>query len=356
MEKSLINRLIHNFKKEVKHLFSSYFALVMATGIVSIACFLFGIPYLGKVLIYLNCLFYCVLWIMLLFRLLFFFPNFREDFSSHVRGPGFLSIVAGTNVLGSQLIIIQENYQLATLLYYLGFLLWLILIYSFFIIITVKRFKPSIERGINGIWLLMVVSTQSVSILGTQLVLHLPFPKEITLFISLSLFFIGCILYIIIITLIFYRLTFFKLSANEFAPPYWINMGAVAIITLSGSLLISNVEQWEFLSSLSSFLKGFTLMFWATSTWWIPLIVILGGWRHFYQFIPIGYHPHYWGIVFPLGMYTVCTYRLAEATTISFLFEISNAFIYIALFAWILTMYGLLHKNISNLYIIIKNK
>ena len=47
-----------------------------------------------------------------------------------------------------------------------------------------------------------------------------------------------------------------------------------------GTTLVSNTPQWTFLDGLLPFLEGFTLLFWAAGTWWIPLLVILGVWRH----------------------------------------------------------------------------
>lgn len=339
-----------NLKKESKRLIPSYFSLVMATGIVSIAGDLMGLPLLGRILFYVNTAAYLLLWIFLIYRLIYYLPKVRKDFYKDARSPGFLTLVASTCILGNQFSIFQGNYAIAGLLYYFGLFLWGGLIYTLFAIIITKRGKPSLGEGMNGMWLLIVVSAESLSILGSALAEHLRFPKELILLNSLFLFLLGSLFYIILITLIFYRLTFFKLRAKDFLPAYWINMGAVAILTLAGADLLEHIGNWEVLHSTLEFLKGYTFLFWVMGSWWIPLIIILDIWRYYFNPIPLRYQPQQWGMVFPLGMYAVCTYRLAQAMDIPLLFNISNTFLYIAIGVWALVMFGLGQKIKTDIF------
>ena len=323
-------------------LFPGYFALVMATGIVSIAAFLLEMVFIAQALLVVNIIAYAILWLLMLWRLFVYFPRVVTDIKSYARGPGFFTLIAGTCVLGAQLLLVVGSRPVAWGLWGLGIFLWLVVMYAFFTAVTTRPQKPTLETGINGAWLIATVATQSVSILGTLLLAGLPTPPEAWFFFTLCMYLLGCMLYLSIITLIFYRFTFVELTSAALTPPYWINMGAVAITTLAGSTLILNSARWSFLVEIEPFLKGFTLFFWAAGTWWIPLLFILGAWRHLYKRYPLTYDPQYWGMVFPLGMYTACTIRLSQALDLPFLMAIPRYFVYIAFIAWTGAFLGLL--------------
>jgi len=224
--------------KAARDLSPSYFALVMATGIVSIASDREGFPRIAAVLLWLNAVQYVVLWILTFWRLLHYRKALLDDLTDHQSGPGFLSAVAATGVIGNQLLL-AGAYHLALGLWIFGIFLWIILTYAIFANLTIKETKPAIDQGITGGWLLAVVSTQSIALLSALLARHFEQPLRLHInFLALSTLMWGGMAYISIISLIFYRYMFFKFSPADFVPSYWINMGAMAISTLAGSLLI----------------------------------------------------------------------------------------------------------------------
>lgn len=239
------------------NLFPGYFALVMATGIISVAAHLSGMGLPARALLAVNLVAYPVLWALLLIRLIRFFPRVRADITDHARGPGFFTTVAGTCVLGSQLVIVAGRTEAAGVLWLVGLMLWVLVMYTFFTAVTVREDKPPLETGLNGAWLIAAVATQSVSVLGTLLSGHFAPYREPLLFFTLCMFLTGCMLYLLLIVLIFYRFTFLSLTSAALTPPYWINMGAVAITTLAGARLILAAPESRLLAEILPFIKGF---------------------------------------------------------------------------------------------------
>src|SRR5690625_6669683 len=109
--------------------------------------------------------------------------------------------------------------------------------------------------------------------------------------------------------LIFYRSSVFRFAPADLSPPYWINMGAMAISTLAGALLIVNAPHAPCLYSMLPFIKGSTVFYCATGTWWIPMLVLLPIWSHGGRRYPFASDPMYWGALFPLGVSSASTRR-----------------------------------------------
>ena len=329
-------------RRSLAALSPGYFGLAMATGIVSIAAGQLGLHGIARALLFLNAGFYALLWVLNILRFAWHRQAMASDAMDHARAPGFFTWVAATSVLGAQCISIAHDGRVAWALWAAALALWLFFTYAIFAALTVKEHKPPLERGINGAWLLAVVATQSIAVLSALLAVNeVAEMKRALNFLALSTWLCGGMLYAWIMGLIFYRYTFFRLSAEELTPPYWINMGAMAISTLAGSLLIVNSAEAPLLSSLLPFLRGFTIFYWATGTWWIPMLLVLGFWRYVWHRYPLRYNSVYWAAVFPLGMYAAATHEMVRALDLAFLDWIPQVFFYVAVVAWTAAMAGL---------------
>lgn len=334
-----------NFWRMNKNLDSADFAMVMSTGIVSTALKLLGHDLSAIILFYINIALFLILWPLYLLKLFRYPARTLEDFSGHLSGPGFLTLVAGTNILGSQFVLFEQNYLLAEWLFWLGTICWIFMIWGIFYCIFTAENKPALENGINGAWLLATVSSQSIVILGLDVSQAAGFDGQWGVWLLCALFCLGIMLYIFVITAIFYRFCFAKMSAADMDPTYWINAGAVAISTLAGASLLLHQGASPLLDAWLPFIRGMTLLTWATASWWMPMLFLLGIWRHLLKRYGFSYAPAYWGMVFPLGMYTACTASFAQAMDFAGLAVISRFFIVFALAAWLATFAGMLQAT-----------
>ena len=326
----------------IARLSPAYFGMVMATGIVSLAAHQLAHAAIAQALFLLNIVLYIVLWLLNGVRFARCRAEFLADAVDHLRGPGYFTWVAATAVLAAQFAVLGADYRTAWTLWTIALVLWLVCTYGIFAALTLKEDKPPLERGINGAWLLAVVAAQSIAVLSALLAMNEPMPYKRPLnFLALSMWLWGGMLYVWMMSLIFYRYTFFRLAPGDLTPPYWINMGAMAISTLAGSLLVANASSAPLLESLLPFLRGFTIFYWATGTWWIPMLLVLGIWRYVVRRHPLRYDPVYWAAVFPLGMYAAATHEMALALDLRFLDFVPRAFFFAAFAAWLAAIAGL---------------
>lgn len=139
-----------NPRENISKLSPGYFALVMATGIVSIAAHIFDYGMIAEGLLYFNIFAYLWLLVFSVLRFIFYRQHGIADFYNLNKSPGFLSFVAGSAVLSSQFVLIWSSYTLGVFMYFLSVITRLFLIYTFFTVITIAANKPNFTKSING--------------------------------------------------------------------------------------------------------------------------------------------------------------------------------------------------------------
>jgi tellurite resistance protein TehA-like permease len=326
-------------REQLRNFFPGYFALVMGTGIIAVAAHLLNYRALGWTLFAIALASYGVLWVIVLLRSILFPRAVIADLGNHERGPTFLTIVAANGVLGSQFDTFGVLTNLLPLLFWFSLALWCVLVYGFLSAVTIGITKPDLEHGLNGAWLLLVVATESLSVLSCLLAQRVGATPPLV-FASLAFYLLGSMLYLVLSALIFFRWVFRPMYPAEMGASWWINMGAVAIATLAGALLMGLPNTAAELAPLLGFVAPFTVLLWASSTFWIPLLVILFIWKEL-QRGPHGYDPGLWSAVFPLGMYVVATQEYADNAHLSFLEPIPQGLFWIAFLVWALTFVGM---------------
>jgi tellurite resistance protein TehA-like permease len=320
-------------------LFPGYFALVMATGIVAIGADQQELGWLADALYVIAAVGYLVLLVLLALRLVRFPRLLVDDLTSHQKGFAFLTVVAGTNVLGAASVVIHEWWDLGWVLWWVSLAFWVVLLYTALIAAVLKGPKPGLGAGINGTWFLLTVATESVAVLGALLLAR--DGGELLAFTCLAAFLLGIVLYLIVMTMVFLRWTFQELEPTEADPPAWIAAGAVAITVLAGSNLLLARSVSARLDRLAPTIETLVVLAWATATFWFPLMVAIGVWRHLVRRVPLRYHPSYWALVFPIGMYGVATFKMRAAIGLDALEWLPKVTLAVALVAWTAAFAGM---------------
>ena len=152
-------------------------------------------------------------------------------------------------MLGNQCVLLRGDAAWPWSLWVLGIALWLVLTYAILTGPDGKAREADARRGAQRRLAArrrrhpVGLACSAACWPGSH-----PAHREELLFFALAIWLVGGMLYIWIIALIFYRFIFLPLEPGDLTPPYWINMGAMAISTLAGTTLIAHPPgpcRWE---------------------------------------------------------------------------------------------------------------
>lgn len=322
--------------RAVEGLTPGYFALVMATGIISVGMELEGRELLSDVLLALCVVVFVVLVVLTAWRFVAYREAVVEDFTDPRRGFGFFTFVAGTNVLGVRLGLEGAHAATAVLLALAG-IAWLALGYVVPWTAVLGRQERPVVATANGTWFIWVVASQSVAVAAATIEpVYEPVRRELAVLAIVS-WSVGVFLYAAAGVFVALRLMLYEFGPEELTPPYWVSMGALAITVLAGARIVEMADA-PMVSVTRDLIAGLAVVFWAFATWLIPVLVAAGWWRHVRRGIPLRYEATLWSMVFPLGMYAVAGIYLGRTDRLPVVEVIGRGELWVAFAVWLVVL------------------
>ena len=315
----------------VESLTPGYFALVMASGILSVGMAQKGHDTLSLLTLLVCACAFVTLLALTVWRFVAYRDATNEDFLDPRRAFGFFTFVAGTNVLGVRLGMAGHTGTTATLLVLSG-TAWLVLGYVVpWTAVLGPQPRPVLVTA-NGTWFIWAVASQSVAIAAASLEPLAGSGRAGLALLAVVSWSVGVFLYAATGVLVALRLVLYEFGPEELTPPYWVAMGGLAITVLAGARIVEMADA-PMVQATRGLIAGLAVVFWAFATWLVPVLVAAGWWRHVRRRVPLRYEATQWSIVFPLGMYGVAGLYLGTADDLPLVGRIAGVELWVALAA-----------------------
>ncbi|MGH9206884.1 MAG: tellurite resistance/C4-dicarboxylate transporter family protein, partial [Acidimicrobiales bacterium] len=197
----------------------------------------------------------------------------------------------------------------------LGLALWVVATgmwggISVLVVIGLRRRKAPLHLISGGRWLLFIVATQSLAVLGAAVASDLRSAAVgVT---ALLLWSLGLLMYPAVGSLVVRRLHSRGLRAVDFTPDHWILMGALAISTFAGTRLAESATRAGF-ASTGPALSGMATVTWVLATLLYVPFAATSVRRWIGEPSTRRYDAEWWSAIFPLGMYAACSFELGTA-------------------------------------------
>ena len=332
----------------VRTLHPGYFALVMATGIMSIAATYHRAHAVSVVLLWVAAVAYLVLVALTVVRTARYRREFMDDLTDPRRGFAMFTFVAATCVVGTRLAT-DGHFGLAFGLLAIGWVAWMVLGYVVPWTAVLGQAARPVLQSANGTWFIWVVASQSVAVLAAALQPEISAGRSELALLAVFSWSVGIFLYGAAGIFVAVRMLLYPLLPADLTPPYWVAMGATAITVVAGARIVEMADA-PMVAATRGLIAGASVFFWAFGTWLIPPLIAAGIWRHWVHRIPLRYDATLWSVVFPLGMYGVGGHYLGQADQLPIVERIGYVEGWIALAVWALVFVAMLRHLVLTLW------
>ena len=295
-------------------------AVVMGTGIVSIALSLDRQETLSRILLAFAAVAWLALGLLLAGRAL----RDRERVHREARSPAALAGVAGTAVLGTRLTLLGWDWAAIALLV-IAAAFWLVLLTP----VLTHWVTPTV-----GVSLVLTVSTESLAVLSAGLA-----ASERTVWLldaALAPFLLGLALYVFVIC----RFDFGQLAVGR--GDHWITGGALAISTLAAGRITLAAKSLATLGGIAGTLKVVAVVLWALTIAWLPVLLTAEALRP-----RLRYDVRRWSTVFPVGMYAACSFVVGVAATAPAITDFARVWVWVGVAVWLITFTGMTRRGLQ---------
>jgi tellurite resistance protein TehA-like permease len=289
-------------------------AVVMGTGIVSVALLLDGRHALSAILLVLDAGVWLALAALLPARALADRPRFRAD----SRHPTALTSIAGTAVLGTRLTLGGWAWAGAALLA-IALAVWLGLVP-----LVLRHWRtPTI-----GASFILTVATESLALLAATLA----FSQRASWLVYAALvpFALGLCFYVLVLS----RFQFAQLAVG--IGDHWVTGGALAISTVAAGRIALAAHRTATLGGGHGAMRTIALVLWCVTMLWLPALVAAE-----LLWPRPSYNVRRWSTVFPVGMYAACSFVVGVVVSASAISTFARVWVWVAVAVWAVVATGL---------------
>lgn len=202
------------------------------------------------------------------------------------------------------------------------------------------RHEHSLD-GMTAVWLLPVVAAEVAAVSGGLLAPHLADSSAqfSMLVMSYILWAYSVPVAFSILALLILRMALHKLPHESMAASSWlalgpIGTGALALLVLGGDapaiLAAQGLADLGYVAQSMGMIAG--LLLWGFGLWWLALAALIT-WRYWRE--GISFNLGWWGYIFPLGVFSVTTFKLGAAWDVAIFDMIGSVLTVMLALMWV---------------------